>query len=191
MTFTIGRRGLFIAATIAVLALGAGVGYASIPDAGGVIHACYDSKSLLRVIDVQAGDACKKGETPLSWSQTGPQGPPGQNGTNGTNGTNGVSGYERVTGNNATLNQTTGGASSVALCPAGKKVIGGGYQSNGGGAGTGSSAYAITQNYPSTSNPKDGSPPIDSWSVTAEVTSPATIPANYSFYAIAICANVT
>jgi hypothetical protein len=66
MTFTIGRRGLLIVGVIAVLAVGAGVGYAAIPDGGGVIHGCYDNKGALRVIDTQAGDTCKHNESSLS-----------------------------------------------------------------------------------------------------------------------------
>src|SRR6476646_4953770 len=90
MTFTIRRRGLLIAATIAVLAIGAGVAYATIPDSAGVIHGCYDQKGQLRVMDPSAGGACKNNETSLDWSQTGPRG------QDGTNGTNGVSGYQIV-----------------------------------------------------------------------------------------------
>src|SRR5579862_8663149 len=131
MSFTIRRRGLLIAAAIAVLAIGAGVAYATIPDSGGTIHGCYDNKSgQLRVIDPSAGGACTNKETSLSWSQTGPQGPPGQNGTNGTNGTNGVSGYEIVT---KTLPLPGGfddepgtGQIDDVSCPTGKKVLGGG-----------------------------------------------------------------
>jgi hypothetical protein len=53
---------------------------ASIPDStSGVISACY-TKAAVRIIDAQAGESCKKGETLLAWSQQGPrglQGPPG------------------------------------------------------------------------------------------------------------------
>jgi hypothetical protein len=185
MTFTIGRRGLLTVGVIAVLAIGAGVGYASIPDSVGVIHGCYDNKGTLRVIDTQAGGACKNNETPISWSQSGPQGPPGENGTNGTNG---VSGYEQVAGSDVTLNQTIGEQSSVVFCPAGKKVIGGGYLVDGSGSGGDSSPFAITENGPQTTSGKDG-PPLDLWTVTAEVTETQPDPANYTFRAVAICAN--
>ncbi len=46
-----------------------------IPDASGVIHACYRSNGVLRLVN-GAGD-CKKYETALSWRQAGPQGIPG------------------------------------------------------------------------------------------------------------------
>jgi hypothetical protein len=53
---------------------------ASIPNSTtGVISACY-TKSSVRIIDAQAGESCKKGETLLPWNQQGPrgeQGPPG------------------------------------------------------------------------------------------------------------------
>lgn len=50
----------------------------SIPDSAGVIHACYDSGNrMLRVIDTEAGEACRSQDTELSWNKTGPQGPPG------------------------------------------------------------------------------------------------------------------
>ena len=67
---------------------------------------------------------------------TGPQGPAGPkgdtgaagaNGTNGTNGTPGVSGYEVVTQSFSTTNNTTQLETVTASCPAGKKVLGGGW----------------------------------------------------------------
>jgi hypothetical protein len=77
------RRGMLIAAaSIAVLAIAAGVAYATIPDASGVIHGCYAKiNGQLRVINTDAGGKCVGGEMPLNWNQTGPQGPAGQNGT--------------------------------------------------------------------------------------------------------------
>src|SRR3954467_8893576 len=83
MTLTIRPRALLIAAVIAVVAIGATVAYATIPDSGGGIRGCVDKQGAPRVIDPSAGGACKSNETALSWSQAGPQGPPGQNGTNG------------------------------------------------------------------------------------------------------------
>lgn len=78
------RRGVLIAtaAIVVVLAIAAGVAYATIPDGSGVIHGCFTtSNGALRVVDTDAGGTCKKGESPLNWNQTGPQGSPGQNGT--------------------------------------------------------------------------------------------------------------
>ncbi|HEX6383383.1 MAG TPA: hypothetical protein VF177_01825 [Anaerolineae bacterium] len=57
------------------------VAYATIPDAGGVIHACYDpGNRMLRVIDTEAGEVCRPQDGALSWNQTGPQGPEGLRG---------------------------------------------------------------------------------------------------------------
>jgi hypothetical protein len=69
------------------------VALAAIPGAGGVITGCYDSKTgALRVIDVQAGKTCAKGELQLTWNQTGPQGLPGPIGTPGPAGPQGIPG---------------------------------------------------------------------------------------------------
>jgi hypothetical protein len=66
----------------------AGVAYATIPDAGGVIHGCYKKSSpnqgTLRVIDTDKAQACSNSETPINWSQTGPQGPQGPQGPSGS-----------------------------------------------------------------------------------------------------------
>jgi hypothetical protein len=67
-----------LAAAALVVLVGAGIAYATIPDSGGTIHACYKtSGGTLRVID--AG-SCLASEQPLSWSQTGPQGLQGARG---------------------------------------------------------------------------------------------------------------
>ena len=61
--------------------------YASIPDSNGVIHACYDGgNGTLRVIDAEAGAACRPQEVALSWNQRGPQGPQGPQGPEGPRG---------------------------------------------------------------------------------------------------------
>ena len=77
-----------------VLVLVAGVAYATIPDASGVIHACYSkSGGSLRVIDASV-TTCKSGETSLSWSVQGipgPQGPQGPAGPQGPQGEPGSS----------------------------------------------------------------------------------------------------
>ena len=51
------------------------IALAAIPDASGVIHACYTSKGTVRVVNSAAD--CKNNETALPWNQTGPQGIPG------------------------------------------------------------------------------------------------------------------
>lgn len=81
------------------------------------INACYQKQTgSLRYL--RAGQTCLNTEAPISWEQAGPQGPAGPAG---------VSGYARAV--IATANQTvppTGTVSGVALCPAGKQVLGGG-----------------------------------------------------------------
>jgi hypothetical protein len=82
-------------AALAVVAAGlaaGGVAYATIPDSGGVIHGCYGKSGDLRVIDPSAGGACRSSETPVSWSQTGPQGPQGLPGPAGAQGPAGPAG---------------------------------------------------------------------------------------------------
>src|SRR5215471_4405931 len=67
-----------IPVAVAVVALGAGIAYAAIPDNGGVIHGCYSNvNGLLRVVDSASADACRRSETALSWNQQGVPGPPG------------------------------------------------------------------------------------------------------------------
>ena len=66
--------------------------YASIPDAGGVIHGCYKRVSgALRVID-DAVAPCDANETRLTWSQRGAPGPAGAQGPPGPAGPPGAPG---------------------------------------------------------------------------------------------------
>ena len=75
----------------AVLAFGVGLAVASIPDAGGVIHACYkNSQGQTRIVESAAD--CNPAETPIQWSQTGPAGPSGPAGPTGPAGPPGPAG---------------------------------------------------------------------------------------------------
>lgn len=60
-----------------------GIAYASIPDSGGVINACYSKKGgALRVIDTGTGETCNtRTEIAVGWNQAGTPGPPGPAGT--------------------------------------------------------------------------------------------------------------
>jgi hypothetical protein len=136
MTGTGSRR--FLAAIAGAAAMVAIV-HAAIPDANGVIHACYmASDGSLRLVNAAAD--CKKNETALAWSQTGPQGPQGIQGPQGPQGPQGVqgpqgiqgvqgpagiSGLERVQENSPFDAVAT--KQVRAYCPTGKKVVGGGY----------------------------------------------------------------
>lgn len=65
------RLAVAVAAVLACVAV-TGVAYAAIPDAGGVIHACYArSSGALRVSD---SSVCTSKETSLSWNTVGPAG---------------------------------------------------------------------------------------------------------------------
>src|SRR5882672_5639517 len=76
------KRAMIGILAVAVLAIAAGVAYATVPDSNGVINACYKTQNgQLRVID---SGSCHPSETSLSWSQTGPAGPPGPAGDDST-----------------------------------------------------------------------------------------------------------
>ena len=78
---------------------------ASIPDASGVIHGCYNHSlahgsptGVLRVIDTAKPDGnCASWETPLNWNQGGVTGPTGA-GASGTTGPTGPTGASGPTG---------------------------------------------------------------------------------------------
>jgi hypothetical protein len=81
------RPAVVALAITAALAVAGGIAYATIPDAGGVIHGCYQkNQGALRVIDTDKGQTCSSSESPLTWSQTGPPGQPGQQGPPGPTG---------------------------------------------------------------------------------------------------------
>src|SRR5690349_3773197 len=94
------KRKLLRPALLGLVVVGAlvvgGIAYANIPDAGGVIHGCYKKSSpnqgTLRVIDSEKAQTCLNSETPLSWSQAGPQGPQGIQGQQGIQGPKGDTG---------------------------------------------------------------------------------------------------
>lgn len=123
MKIRVSRRAAALFVAIVAVVIGGSYAYASIPDAGGVIHSCFDKNSL-RVIDPSTGAACKNSETGLDWNQTGTQGPAGQDGTDGIDG---VSGYELVQSTGPLPGGDPGtGQINTVHCPAGKKVTGGG-----------------------------------------------------------------
>jgi len=69
--------------------------WAAIPDGGSVIHSCVKNGAI-RIIDTDAGQACKAGELPLQWNQIGLQGPPGPKGDQGEPGAPGSPGQDAV-----------------------------------------------------------------------------------------------
>jgi hypothetical protein len=72
-------------ALLAAVAVVASAAYAAIPDAAGVIHACYKKNGSVRLLDTetQPPGTCAKHETAVSWNVQGPQGPPGPAGERG------------------------------------------------------------------------------------------------------------
>jgi hypothetical protein len=71
------KRFFAVPVTMALILAVLSISRASIPDAGGVIHGCYNkSGGTVRVIDSSV-IACGSNETAISWNQTGPAGPRG------------------------------------------------------------------------------------------------------------------
>jgi hypothetical protein len=60
-------RFLVALAGAGAIALIASAAWAVIPDASGTIHACYAQDGVLRVVDSEAGQRCKKNERSLDW----------------------------------------------------------------------------------------------------------------------------
>ena len=88
---TIGFVGIAAAAVFGIAEL------ADIPDAAGVIHACYDNnRGNLRVVESPA--SCRTNEQAISWNQIGPTGPTGPTGPEGLPGVRGPEGIQGPTG---------------------------------------------------------------------------------------------
>ena len=82
------KLALVVTGVVAALALGS-IAWAAIPDAGGVVHGCYDKGSgQLRVTDTQTNvpKACTVKEAALDWNLRGAQGLPGPQGPAGPSG---------------------------------------------------------------------------------------------------------
>ncbi len=94
------RRDLRVIGGVGVIAcfIGAGVTFATIPAADGVIFACYSkTDKKLRVID-NSIEVCKPDEGSLSWNVRGVQGLPGPQGIQGPVGPQGERGPEGAQG---------------------------------------------------------------------------------------------
>jgi hypothetical protein len=189
-------------ATVAVVALvfGAGIGaagaaYAAIPDPGGEIHGCVGKLTgTLRIIDPSTGAQCDALlETPLGFSQRGPQGATGATGATGAAGATGatgaqgpagVSGYQVVT---FTGPSTDVDDSESATCPAGKQAIsGGGYvvDDTGGISGI-ADAVAIRASLPLSLHSTD-----DSWDVRVFETVTDNEVDKWHLVVFAVCATI-
>ena len=90
------RLMVLLVLVVAMLGLFAERADAQIPAGDGTFYACVrmdrDSAEGKVARLVAANEPCRRNETRIHWSQTGPQGAPGTNGTNGAPGTNGMDG---------------------------------------------------------------------------------------------------
>ncbi len=85
-------RAACLATFSGLLAIIPGLGRATIPDAAGIIHGCYNATNgSQRIIDTSL-QSCKTNEVPIQWSQTGPPGPVGAQGPQGPQGSPGPQG---------------------------------------------------------------------------------------------------
>jgi hypothetical protein len=163
MNFRPRRRNALVAGalTISLIALGGGAALAAaagggVPDAAGIIHACYTTNGALKpmvLIDSSKVSNCARGWSPLAFNQTGPRGAQGltgltgatgatglqgATGATGATGSSGISGYEIVTADTTGLDP---GDSARVYCPTGKHVLGGGGEVTKQGAEAGYRAF--------------------------------------------------
>ena len=122
------RPALVALAIVGTLLAVGGIAYATIPDGGGVIHGCYQkNQGTLRVIDNGTTQTCSSSETPLNWSQTGPQGPQGAQGPQGSQGPQGPSGSSHAYSTSNEASQTLISPNSNTITkltlPAGAYVV--------------------------------------------------------------------
>jgi hypothetical protein len=122
---------LMLVAAALVVALGAGVATATIPDSSGTIHGCYKkANGNLTIVDTGKGATCQASEAAVTWSQQGAQGLPGPQGVQGLQGKQGSAGPDGVGDYTIVTAQgtTSGGDADVfADCPTGGVAVGGGF----------------------------------------------------------------
>jgi hypothetical protein len=106
-----------LGAIVGALAVG-GIAYASIPDGGGVFHACYKkSGGQLRL--VESPKDCGPSETPAQWNQTGQAGQTGPTGPSGTSAGYAASGSHFLEADAPATEELVG----VSGLPAGSYII--------------------------------------------------------------------
>jgi hypothetical protein len=120
----------------ALVALTTGIGAASgaIPSSSDATisgcHAKLAGVRYLRLIDAQAGEACKGSETKLTWNQKGNKGDPGPQGPKGDKGEPGTPGGGAAVTRDRTATTTVAAGASTAIavdCLAGERATGGGF----------------------------------------------------------------
>jgi hypothetical protein len=117
------RPALVALAIAGALLVVGGIAYATIPDASGVIHACYKTnQGTLRVIDTAKAESCSKSEVALDWSQTGPQGSQGPQGPTGPSDVWSVDGYG-ATFKNVAVAPAWVDLATTSTLPAGSYVV--------------------------------------------------------------------
>jgi len=151
--------------------------------AGDVINACYHRQNgQLRLI--RPGQTCNPSEAGTSWNiqgptgPTGPTGPSGSQGEQGIQGLAGVSDLERV--DMSTKNNSDSPKTTVANCPSGKKVVGGGAQVFIGEPGVKVGPIAIKKSWPNKE--------MTHWAATAEEVGDTNL--KWFLTAYALCAAV-
>lgn len=136
---------LLVVPVLLVLAVGVGSAFGAIPNPGdGKYYACrVKSSGAVRMINHPKVSTCPKGEKLISWNAKGPAGPQGAQGPKGDQGPQGPQGPAGVPGiTKVTLTRTTASAFttvpmnqagvSIATCPAGSIVTGGGFEASAG-----------------------------------------------------------
>jgi hypothetical protein len=171
--------GVVLAFGLALTLTGGYAWAANRTSAQGTITACAKKTGgALRLMGTVK--ACNTDESLVSWSQSGPAGPAGAAGPAGPKGSSGISGYQ-VVQHGSSFSSNPG---NTAQCPAGKKVLGGGfYTEESGHPGIPGAGYTQSM------IPTDQS---DGWSVRVLNHQPAVggSATDIKVQAYAICANV-
>jgi hypothetical protein len=129
--------------TLAAAGTAAGAALAGSPVSSGVVYGCYTTQAASNgshsVVLENAGTACPKGSTAITWNQTGPAGATGPVGPAGPAGPAGAS-TAGPSGLDVTTVTGSGGGSTLlgdpaiaeAICPTFQPyILGGGFESSG------------------------------------------------------------
>jgi hypothetical protein len=188
----------------AAMACVSAIAWAAIPDTAGMVYLCFNARqaqvaggTALSIVD--STGRCAPGQTRLAINQKGPPGPAGATGPAGPAGApgaagagtgGGLAGYQTITGggNCDALTGTANGltyskgnkCSFLVQCPAGKRVLTGGYFIPDKDVYVGSNLYYaptvwVTPSAPTTSAGNVGAGPYTAWKVDAFNGTTATI----------------
>ena len=125
-------RSLLVGGAIGLsLGMLATLAYAAIPGTGGVISACvstaeFNGQHLLTLLDVSQRSGCDRGQSLVTWNQTGPQGPKGDTGPQGAKGDTGAPGATHIIARSNTVTTFRDGEPLDVSCNAGEVATGGG-----------------------------------------------------------------